>query len=169
MVLSSIYYHLLICFIFVVYFGPLKCKLLESKGLACFLDCLERWLMLNNGHLIAIVEWTYVSFTMTGYWPDLPPFPAHFLLISCHGHFLPLSEHCILCFIFPSSLLPPFLSFPGQTITGVLIFLWGSSVYRAFIYICYYRCRWSVVLGWIMLAYNSGFMCRLKKNKIVKE
>lgn len=60
MVLGSIYYHLLICFIFVVYFGPLKCKLLESKGLACFVDCLERWLTLNNGHLLAIVEWTNV-------------------------------------------------------------------------------------------------------------
>lgn len=49
------------------------------------------------------------------------------------------------------------LSFSGLTVTIVLIFLWGSSVYRAFIYIWYYRYRWSVDLSWITLAYNAEF------------
>lgn len=85
-----------------------------------------------------------------------------------HSHVLYLFLRTLHFLTVFSVISTPVLSFSGWTTTIVLTCLWGSNVYRAFIYIWYYRCRWSVDLSWMTLAFNAEFRCRWKKLKLWK-
>lgn len=125
-------------------FWPLKCKLLESKGLACSHLCQEQW-RIHNRHLVNSCWMNESELKNSIYFSVLLSFLAPFLVKSSQSHFLPLFS---LNLGFANCIFPHLCSIPFQAEPSALcLYFCGALVFtRTFIYIWYHI--WSVDLSW---------------------